>query len=245
FRFREPGLLQRFNLPQALQSAGLADRIHPNHRYRLASEVCSEGRCYAFEAIGWPVAAAAEACGRGLTIGMIDTAVDPAHPALSGARIETAAFLGDSPSYGHGTAVAALLVGRPDSAHPGLLPSARLFAADVFERDFIGQPRTEAHAIVRALEWLASKRVRVINMSFAGPDNPVLHEAVRRAVRRNVAIAAAGGNDGPSAGPAFPAAWDEAIAVTAVDASLRAYRRANRGSYLEIAAPGVGIWTAQ
>src|SRR5690606_23726039 len=136
-------------------------------------------------------ATAAGRCGQGSTIGMIDTAIDASHPALRGARIESRAFLGDRPSFAHGTAVAALLVGAADSEHPGLLPSARLVAADVCERDIAGQPRTDAHAIVRAIDWLASQRVRAINMSFAGPDNAVLGEAVRRAVRRNVAVVAA------------------------------------------------------
>ena len=34
------------------------------------------------------------------------------------------------------------------------------------------------------------------------------------------------------------------LAVTAVDRSKRVYRRAVQGAYVDIAAPGVGIWTA-
>lgn len=245
FRLREPPILRRFGLPEALERAGLVERLHPNHRYRLASNACADGRCYGAELLGWPVAAAASRCGDGARVGVIDTAVDRMHPALGRAKIESRAFNGGSEGVDHGTAVAALLVGDPASAHPGLLPRATLFAADVFERDLLGQPRTDAHAVVRALDWLSGERVRVVNMSFAGPANAVLREAVRRTAGANRVIAAAAGNDGPTASPVYPAAWGEVIAVTAVDGALRAYRRANRGDYVEIAAPGVGIWTAR
>lgn len=243
FRLREPPLLRRLGLEDALRRAGLDDRIHPNHRYRLAARACEGPHCQPFQSIGWPLQAGR--CGAGATIGIVDTAVDREHPALRGARIETRSFLGDGRGLAHGTAVAALLVGNARSEHPGLVPGARLLAAEVFELDFMGQPRTQAHAIVRALDWLVARKVRVVNMSFAGPDNAVLLEAVRRTVRRNVAIVAAAGNDGPYAAPVYPAGWDETVAVTAVDSGLRPYRRANRGDYVEFSAPGVGIWTAR
>jgi subtilisin family serine protease len=44
--------------------------------------------------------------------------------------------------------------------------------------------------------------------------------------------------------PAYPPAWPQVIAVTAVDARERVYRMANQGPYVALAAPGVGVWTA-
>jgi subtilisin family serine protease len=57
-------------------------------------------------------------------------------------------------------------------------------------------------------------------------------------------IVAAAGNGGPKAAPAYPAAYADVIAVTAVDRSKRAYRRAGRGEHIDLAAPGVQVWTA-
>lgn len=54
---------------------------------------------------------------------------------------------------------------------------------------------------------------------------------------------AAAGNQGPGAPPAYPGAYHEVIAVTAVDRNLRPYLLANRGDYVDLAAPGVEIWT--
>ena len=39
----------------------------------------------------------------------------------------------------------------------------------------------------------------------------------------------------------FPAAYDDVIAVTAVDAKSRAFRMANRGSYVDLSALGVDV----
>jgi subtilisin family serine protease len=55
---------------------------------------------------------------------------------------------------------------------------------------------------------------------------------------------AAAGNDGPAADPAYPAAYPQVIAVTAVGKDMRNYPYANRGPHIDVAAPGVGVWTA-
>ena len=45
--------------------------------------------------------------------------------------------------------------------------------------------------------------------------------------------------------PMYPAAYPQVVAVTATDARGRAFRLANRGEYVDIAAPGVNIRHAQ
>ena len=45
--------------------------------------------------------------------------------------------------------------------------------------------------------------------------------------------------------PMYPAAYPEVVAVTATDDRGRAFRLANRGEYVDIAAPGVNIRHAQ
>ena len=58
-------------------------------------------------------------------------------------------------------------------------------------------------------------------------------------------IIAAAGNGGPVAKPMYPAAYDMVVAVTAVDAGGQVYRLANRGAYLDLAAPGVSVLHAK
>ena len=79
-------------------------------------------------------------------------------------------------------------------------------------------------------------------MSLAGPANGLVERAVSALASRGTLVVAAAGNEGPTAGPAFPAAYPTALAVTAVDRDLRPFRSANRGDYLSLAAPGVDVW---
>jgi subtilisin family serine protease len=144
----------------------------------------------------------------------------------------------------HGTAVAALLVGRRDSPTPGLVPDARLFAVDAFYRDGGTADRTDVTSLVTAIEALAERGVRVINMSLSGPANEVLQKAIAAAQAKGIVIVAAAGNNGAGAEPSYPAAYPGVVAVTAVDHDLNVYQRATRGPYVDLAAPGVNVWTA-
>ncbi len=83
----------------------------------------------------------------------------------------------------------------------------------------------------------------MINMSFSGPANRVLERLIAHAAESGIGLVAAAGNGGPGAAPAYPAAWPQVIAVTAVDAREHIYRQANQGPYVALAAPGVNIWT--
>jgi subtilisin family serine protease len=81
-------------------------------------------------------------------------------------------------------------------------------------------------------------------MSLAGPANALLQRAVESAAAADVLMVAAAGNEGPRAGAVYPAAYPSVLAVTGVDRSRRAYRRAGQGEHIDISAPGVDVWTA-
>jgi len=68
-----------------------------------------------------------------------------------------------------------------------------------------------------------------------------LEVAINRVLKEGVIVLAAAGNGGPMATPKYPAAYASVVAVTAVDSRGRAFRMANRGDYLSIAAPGVNL----
>ncbi len=207
-----------------------------NHRYQLMGD---DTKTYGQRLIGW---SNTSNCGSGIRIGLIDTAIDVNHPQLRGHKIQTNDFIpngGAAAIADHGTATSALLVGRD----MGLVPGATVFAANIFRtRD--KETDTTAEWVVQALNWLAENRVSVINLSLGGPRNLMIEAAVQRLLDNHVAIVAAAGNGGDSAPPVFPAAQPGVVAVTAVDANLDPYKRANRGDYITFAAPGVDVWTA-
>jgi subtilisin family serine protease len=166
-------------------------------------------------------------------IGVIDTGINVEHDALRDQAIEIVAQPARravASLQDHGTAVAALLVGRQGSKTPGLLPDAWLVAVDAFYRDGSTADRTDVTSLVEALKVLAERGVRVINMSLSGPANEVLQKAIAAAQAKGIVIVAAAGNNGAGAEPSYPAAYPGVVAVTAVDHELNVYRRATQGS---------------
>jgi subtilisin family serine protease len=81
----------------------------------------------------------------------------------------------------------------------------------------------------------------VINISLAGPPNRLLEAVLARVNQRGIPVLAAAGNAGPASEPLYPAAYESVVAITAVEAGGRVFRLANRGEYLDLAAPGVNI----
>jgi len=177
-----------------------------------------------------------------LRIGMIDSAVDVKHPAFSGAHIHTQSFAPEGarlPSY-HGTAIASIIAAN-SADYRGIAPNSEVYAAAVFEQDPERGEIASTVSLVRARDWLLTSGVDVVNISLAGPPNRLLEAALKRASEQNVLILAAAGNGGPAAAPMYPAAYDSVVAVTAVDSRGQVFRLANRGKYLDLAAPGVGM----
>ena len=196
---------------------------------------------YAQRMIAWR---AGPNCGRGFRVGMIDSAI-AADAALPTQNLRRRAFgAGPEPDAGHGTAVAALLIGGRDPARPswsGLVPDADLYAASVFEQHD-GRTVASAVAIAAAIEWLVANHVPVVNVSLSGEANLLLALAAERAAQRGTILVAAAGNSGPTGPPAYPAAYPDVIAVTAVDERGQVFAGANQGDYIDFAAPGVRVW---
>jgi len=180
-----------------------------------------------------------------LRIGIIDSSVDQGHVAFSQSSITTRRFVdNETPPDFHGTAIASIIASNDPSAL-GLAPRAELFAAEVFDQTAEQGEFASTVSLIKALNWLVTQEVSVVNISLAGPPNRLLETALARVRERGVLAIAAAGNGGPMAQPMYPAAYPQVVAVTATDERGRAFRLANRGEYVDIAAPGVNIRHAQ
>jgi hypothetical protein len=218
-------------------------QVDINHLYTAGAPVPSSQAGYApQEVLDFPE----DTLGLSMRIGMIDTAVDATHPAFSQSSIQSKHFGRDasnSPSF-HGTAIASMLsADSPD--YQGIAPASHLYAASVFERDSNNGEVASTASLVKALDWLTREQVEVINMSLAGPPNRLLQAVLKRVSEKGIPVLAAAGNAGPASAPLYPAAYDSVVAITAVEADGRVFRLANRGEYLDLAAPGVNIRHAQ
>lgn len=217
-----------------LEAVEPAATVGVNHAYRLQVEPRRvDPLNYAQTMMQWPPTG----CRAQMPVGVIDTGINPDAPGVRGARIVSRAFGGARGlSDPHGTDVASIL------AHPDRVRGLTIYNANVMTRQADGDLVAGADALIQAIEWMASQNVRVINMSLAGPFNKILAIAVDAAAARGLILVASVGNFGANAGPSYPAAFDPVIAVTAVDADGRIYRRAVQGSFVDVAAPGVDIF---
>lgn len=224
----------------ATAAPGAALDVHAFYKYAQAAP-----RLYAAALIDQPAGPGCPLPG-GFRIGQIDGPVATAHPSLAGAPVTAHSLLNgaDPPFSGdHGTAVAALLVGQdPTGALAGFADGAELFAAGAFARQVV-TPAAQVERIAASLDWLAGNRVRLINMSFSGPVNTALDTLLAATAAQGIVLIAAAGNDGRDM-PTHPAASASVIGVTAVDAALRRYGKANTGAHIEFAAPGVDLYVA-
>lgn len=225
-------------------ASGAKEKVEPPIN-RSGEGGCAGERCFGPQIIGWKPELAA--CTKGVKIGVIDTPVDHRHPAFERAHVSVGTFLakGQKPAApAHGTGVLALLAGAAHSTTPGLVPEAEFFVGDIFYVDEEGQASADTVSLLKALDWMDRWEVKVVNLSVAGPHDPLMQQAIEISSRNGTIFIAAAGNDGPEAPAAYPAAYHDVIAVTAVGRDKRGYRHANRGAYIDLAAPGVEIWTA-
>lgn len=98
--------------------------------------------------------------------------------------------------------------------------------------------------ILKALQIAKDLNVDIINMSLGTPvkpDNEDIHKAIQDIVVQGKIIICAAGNDGGDVN--YPAKYDEAIAVAAVDSNGALTKFSSRGPELDTAAPGVHIYS--
>ena len=169
-----------------------------------------------------------------VAIGLVDSGVDSGHAVFREASIQRWGCDDIPHPAAHGTAVAALMVGRSEHFH-GVAPQASLYAADIYCDSGSGG---SADRIAAALGWLAKENVAVINLSLVWPANRTLELAVAAMLRRGHLLVAAVGNDGPAAPPLYPASYPGVVGVSAVDRQGRPLPEAARGPQVMFAAPG-------
>ncbi len=183
------------------------------------------------------------ASGANVLVAVIDSLIDAGHPDLAGSLVgQYDAVTGADKPDEHGTGMTGAIV-----AHRRLLgvaPGARVLAIHAFSPNAERPQQATTQNIIAGIDWAIAKGARIINMSFAGPYDPMLQLALKRAHDKGVVLIAAAGNMGPQSPPLFPAADENVIAVTAVDEADKLLPQANQGPHIALAAPGVDVLEA-
>ena len=245
FRWRIPDRRSVATVVRQLESDGLVASAQPNYRFTLQQTAAAahEGDPAQYELAKLHLPEAhALAKGDDVRVAVIDSAVDTRHPDLKDAVAESFNATGTPLApHAHGTAIAALIAAHGKLV--GAAPDARILAVRAFDPKG-GSAEGTTFAILKGLDWAVAQHARIINMSFAGPADPVIHRALEAAHRKGVVLIAAAGNAGPASPPLYPAADPEVIAVTATDAQDKLLPVANRGRHIAVAAPGADLLVA-
>ena len=215
--------------------------VSVNHKYSLSlvnsTPVAPQPlrRTYADNLIEWPEMG----CDARMTVGIIDGGISDDLLQRHKDQITYKSFVNGKPSelaVKHGSAIASILT------DPKRLNKGQFYIASVVSEDDKGQQFSGLYPMLRALDWMAKNDVKLVNISLAGPKNKTLEKAIKRAADKGMIIVAAVGNDGVSASPRYPAAFDEVIAATAVNKDGHIYEAAVRGEHVDLSAPGVSIY---
>ncbi len=104
-----------------------------------------------------------------------------------------------------------------------------------------GSGRGSLSDIADAVQWAADQGVDLINMSLGGGGYTyTMKNAVSYADNQGVLTICAAGNDGSSS-VSYPAAYDECMAISAIDPNEDLAYFSNYGPEIELAAPGVNV----
>jgi subtilisin family serine protease len=157
---------------------------------------------------------------------LIDTGVDTRHPDLRGRIVRQRSFVDghatSAASYRHGTAMAGLIAAVANN-HVGIVGIAPLAQLEVFEACWQLRPDSDdavcnTFTLAKALAAALDSGITLVNMSIAGPQDPLLASLVDVAIKRGVTFV------GAAAEPAdaFPTGVPGVIAAQGQQRSLKA-----------------------
>lgn len=183
--------------------------------------------------------------GNGVIIAILDTGIDD-HPDLAGKVVDRITYTGlPGDVNGHGTEMASIAAAVTNN---GLGMSGAGYDATVLDVKVIadnGSGPPTAQALADGIRWAVDHGAKVINLSWgAYADMPVVDEAIDYAWLHGALTVAAAGNQASEI-PMYPAAYPVALAVGATDSGDFLALFSNHGPWVDVNAPGVGIYEAE
>jgi hypothetical protein len=225
---------------RALEADTGVRAAQPNYRYTLQqTQNAAAGEYqYALAKLRLPEAHRL-ATGGSVLVAVIDNGIDTTHPELADVIADSFDATGRPalPAH-HGTGMAGTIAAH--ARLTGAAPAARILAIRAFASTGKTDESTSL-AVLSSIDWAVANGARVINMSFAGPQDPEQALVLAAAAKKGVVLVAAAGNAGPKSPSLYPAADPNVIAVTATDPDDKLFVQSNRGRHIAVAAPGVDI----
>jgi aqualysin 1 len=180
--------------------------------------------------------------GTGVTAYIIDTGIRITHNEFGGRASIGTDTVGDGQNgndcNGHGTHVS----GTVGGSTYGVAKGVSLVAVRVLNCSGSGS----TSGVIAGIDWVTSHHTAkaVANMSLGGSPSTALDNAVRNSIANGVVYAIAAGNSNRNACNFSPARTAEAITVGATTSTDARASYSNKGSCLDLFAPGSSITSA-
>jgi subtilisin family serine protease len=187
----------------------------------------------------------ATSTGAGVKVAVVDTGIQKRHRDLKAnvkggynCIAETTNFDDD---HGHGTHCAGIIAAVDNKIGVvGVAPEAWLYGVKVLDATGGGY----LSDCIEGIQWCVDNGMDVASMSWGGYGTwPSLQDACDAAWAAGVVLVAAAGNDGYLTPDMVPAGYSSVIAVSATDSSDNLAYFSNYGNEIELAAPGVSIYS--
>ncbi|MFC8274876.1 S8 family serine peptidase [Streptomyces sp. NPDC057271] len=187
--------------------------------------------------------------GKGMTVAVIDTGVNPATPSLKGQVLKgmdvSEAEGDETDDYtGHGTTMAELIAGTGKGGGlKGLAPGAKIIPYRVSDTEFQNKNKVNAFDMEEAIKAAADSEAQIISISFGNEFySSSVRQAVKHAQAKGKLLFASAGNDAKKGNKEnYPAAYPEAIAVAATTGDGEVAEYSQHGDFVDLAAPGSEI----
>jgi membrane-anchored mycosin MYCP len=191
--------------------------------------------------------------GQHITVAVVDSGIDYT-PQLAGrvSRVDLTGGNGED-CIPHGSIVASIIAASDARARGipfyGVAPAAHILSIRVQQQEATtgltdAQRRKALANIANGIRYAVAKHAKVINVSIqVSAGYPALRSAVEFALRHNVVVVAAAGNDNPGGGqgPFYPASYPGVLSVNAVDQSGQLGGFDVNRTPVSVTAPGVNV----
>jgi subtilisin family serine protease len=180
--------------------------------------------------------------GNGIKIAILDTGVDGAHPDLTGRMVAGYNFYDNNTDtrdvQGHGTAVAGSAAATLNNGTGVASVAGGAWIMPIR----VSQPDGYAYfsTIAKALTWAADQGARVANISYGVSGSAAVQSSASYMKSKGGLVVVSAGNSGKVE---TVAASDAMISVSATDSADRRTSWSSYGTFVDIAAPGAGIYT--
>ncbi|MDX1632114.1 MAG: S8 family serine peptidase [Thermoanaerobaculia bacterium] len=185
--------------------------------------------------------------GRGVEVAVVDTGVDVSHPDLADRVLRAEDFVDDATPFrqeSHGTAVGGIIASVADNGIGivGVAPDVRILALRAcWERP--EGALCNSFTLAKALAFALGEDPDILNLSLAGPSDPLLERLLRTATEQGIVVVAAQEDDREPGTHRFPTMVESVLVVGAAESGTPAGEPNTTPGGAGLLAPGTDLIT--